>query len=76
MADLAVLLGVPREEGWDSVLLVTSPYHLERSLTLAEAAGVNVVGYAQARNPLNLWGHINAILHEYLTLALFYVSPG
>jgi uncharacterized SAM-binding protein YcdF (DUF218 family) len=56
---------IMRERGWESAILVSSPYHLKRGRMLFEAAGV-AVQTAGAETPDNPFYAITFSLYEYM----------
>ena len=56
---------IMRERGWESAILVSSPYHLKRGKMLFETAGV-AVQTAGAETPDNPFYGITFSLYEYL----------
>ena len=56
---------IMRERGWESAILVSSPYHLKRGKRLFEAAGISVQ-IAGAEEPDNPFYGMTFSLYEYL----------
>lgn len=57
-------------QGWDSALVVTNDYHVERSLWIAKDAGIDAAGIA-ARSPESFWGYWLARVRESCSWVLY-----
>jgi len=61
---------IMRERGWTTAAVVTSDYHVERSLWLARDAGMDACGIS-AKSPRSFWGFLYARLRETCSWMLY-----
>jgi uncharacterized SAM-binding protein YcdF (DUF218 family) len=62
-----------RENGWESAIVVTSPYHIKRGVVFLRDQEVSVVGCATSYSDLSLWEEIKAILYELFNWIVYWV---